>query len=236
MKAKSLILAFGLLAMLTACHSQSSTDNPLLVESTLDFYAPAFDRIKPEHFLPALKQGIAEQSAEIDSIVNNPEAPTFENTILAFEKSGRLLTRTSALLSALSAANGTDELRKVEEEATPLLSAHSDALMLNDKLFARVKAVHDTDTQLKDEDLRLTEVLYQQFVHEGALLSPASKDSLSKINGELSVLETKFVNQVRDATNAAALLVTDVKELDGLSQENIDRAAKLAEERGQKGK
>ena len=236
MKAKSLILAFGLLAMLTACHSQSSTDNPLLVESTLDFYAPAFDRIKPEHFLPALKQGIAEQSAEIDSIVNNPEAPTFENTILAFEKSGRLLTRTSALLSALSAANGTDELRKVEEEATPLLSAHSDALMLNDKLFARVKAVHDTDTLLKDEDLRLTEVLYQQFVHEGALLSPASKDSLSKINGELSVLETKFVNQVRDATNAAALLITDAKELDGLSQENIDRAAKLAEERGQKGK
>ena len=236
MKAKSLILAFGLLAMLTACHSQSSTDNPLLVESTLDFYAPAFDRIKPEHFLPALKQGIAEQSAEIDSIVNNPEAPTFENTILAFEKSGRLLTRTSALLSALSAANGTDELRKVEEEVTPLLSAHSDALMLNDKLFARVKAVHDTDTQLKDEDLRLTEVLYQQFVHEGALLSPASKDSLSKINGELSVLETKFVNQVRDATNAAALLITDAKELDGLSQENIDRAAKLAEERGQKGK
>ena len=124
----------------------------------------------------------------------------------------------------------------MEEEATPLLSAHSDALMLNDKLFARVKAVHDTDTQLKDEDLRLMEVLYQQFVHAGALLSPASKDSLSKINGELSVLETKFVNQVRDATNAAALLITDVKELDGLSQENIDRAAKLAEERGQKGK
>ena len=237
MNVKHLIIAFGLFAMLSACHTKTSTtDNPLLTESTLDFYAPPFDKILPEHFMPAIKQGIAEQQAEIDSIIRNPETPTFANTILAYEKSGRLLTRASTLLSVLTSANGTDELRKVEEEATPLLSAHHDALLLNEKLFARVKAVYDVDTLLTGEDQRLTEVLYREFVHAGALLSAESRDSLSKINGELSVLETKFVNQVRDATNAAAVLVTDIKELDGLSQENLDRAAKLAEERGEKGK
>ena len=222
--------------MLTACQTSSTKENPLLTESTLDYQAPDFSKIRPAHFVPAIEEGIRIQLAEIDSITSNTAAPTFENTVLAYEKSGRLLARATSILSALVGADGTEELQKIDEETTPMLSAHHDALLLNEKLFARVKAVYDQRSSLQGEDLRLTEVLYDQFVHEGALLSAADKEALKKINSEIAVLQTKFTNQVNAGTKEAAVLVDKVEELDGLSQEAIARAAEAATAAGHKGK
>ena len=222
--------------MLTACQTSSTKENPLLTESTLDYQAPDFSKIRPAHFVPAIEEGIRIQLAEIDSITSNTAAPTFENTVLAYEKSGRLLARATSILSALVGADGTEELQKIDEETTPMLSAHHDALLLNEKLFARIKAVYDQRSSLQGEDLRLTEVLYDQFVHEGALLSAADKEALKKINSEIAVLQTKFTNQVNAGTKEAAVLVDKVEELDGLSQEAIARAAEAATAAGHKGK
>ena len=233
---KRLIAALSLLAMLTACQTSSTKENPLLTESTLDYQAPDFSKIRPAHFVPAIEEGIRIQLAEIDSITSNTAAPTFENTVLAYEKSGRLLARATSILSALVGADGTEELQKIDEETTPMLSAHHDALLLNEKLFARIKAVYDQRSSLQGEDLRLTEVLYDQFVHEGALLSAADKEALKKINSEIAVLQTKFTNQVNAGTKEAAVLVDKVEELDGLSEEAITRAAEAATAAGHKGK
>lgn len=222
--------------MLTACQTSSTKENPLLTESTLDYQAPDFSKIRPAHFVPAIEEGIRIQLAEIDSITSNTAAPTFENTVLAYEKSGRLLARATSILSALVGADGTEELQKIDEETTPMLSAHHDALLLNEKLFARIKAVYDQCSSLQGEDLRLTEVLYDQFVHEGALLSAADKEALKKINSEIAVLQTKFTNQVNAGTKEAAVLVDKVEELDGLSEEAIARAAEAATAAGHKGK
>lgn len=222
--------------MLTACQTSSTKENPLLTESTLDYQAPDFSKIRPAHFVPAIEEGIRIQLAEIDSITSNTAAPTFENTVLAYEKSGRLLARATSILSALVGADGTEELQKIDEETTPMLSAHHDALLLNEKLFARIKAVYDQRSSLQGEDLRLTEVLYDQFVHEGALLSAADKETLKKINSEIAVLQTKFTNQVNAGTKEAAVLVDKVEELDGLSEEAITRAAEAAAAAGHKGK
>ena len=233
---KRLIATLSLLAMLTACQTSSTKENPLLTESTLDYQAPDFSKIRPAHFVPAIEEGIRIQLAEIDSITSNTAAPTFENTVLAYEKSGRLLARATSILSGLVGADGTEELQKIDEETTPMLSAHHDALLLNEKLFARIKAVYDQRSSLQGEDLRLTEVLYDQFVHEGALLSAADKEALKKINSEIAVLQTKFTNQVNAGTKEAAVLVDKVEELDGLSEEAITRAAEAATAAGHKGK
>lgn len=222
--------------MLTACQTNLLQDNPLLTESTLDYQAPDFSKIRPEHFVPAIKEGIRLQLAEIDSITSNTAAPTFENTVLAYEKSGRVLARATSILSGLVGADGTEELQKIDEETTPLLSDHQDALLLNEKLFARIKAVYEARQSLQGEDLRLTELLYEQFVHEGALLSDADKATLKKLNSEIAVLQTKFTNQVNAGTKEAAVLVDKVEELDGLSQEAIARAAEAATTAGHKGK
>ena len=222
--------------MLTACQTSSTKENPLLTKSTLDYQAPDFSKIRPAHFVPAIEEGIRIQLAEIDSITSNTAAPTFENTVLAYEKSGRLLARATSILSGLVGADGTEELQKIDEETTPMLSAHHDALLLNEKLFARIKAVYDQRSSLQGEDLRLTEVLYDQFVHEGALLSAADKEALKKINSEIAVLQTKFTNQVNAGTKEAAVLVDKVEELDGLSEEAIARAAEAATAAGHKGK
>ena len=233
---KRLIATLSLLAMLTACQTSSTKENPLLTESTLDYQAPDFSKIRPAHFVPAIEEGIRIQLAEIDSITSNTAAPTFENTVLAYEKSGRLLARATSILSALVGADGTEELQKIDEETTPMLSAHHDALLLNEKLFARIKAVYDQRSSLQGEDLRLTEVLYDQFVHEGALLSAADKEALKKINSEIAVLQTKFTNQVNAGTKEASVLVDKVEELDGLPEEAITRAAEAATAAGHKGK
>ncbi len=178
---KKFVFAISVMALLTACNGSKSgdtalSDNPLLTKSTLFLEAPDFDKIKTEHFMPAFKAGMEQHLAEIDSIVNNTEAPTFENTLVAMERSGQTLTRVSNIFFNLTSANTNDDLQKIEEEVSPLLAAHSDAIYLNDKLFARVKAVYEGDkTGIDAEGLKLIQEYYDRFVRSGANLNAQDK-------------------------------------------------------------
>ncbi|MGN6092570.1 MAG: peptidyl-dipeptidase Dcp [Luteibacter jiangsuensis] len=222
----------------TAPTAQASHVNPLLIQSTLPFQAPPFDKIVDADFQPALEEGMKQQIAEIEAIANSSDEPTFENTIVAMEKSGALLKRAEAVFSALTGANTNDTLQKVEEEESPKLAAHSDAIYLNDKLFKRVETLYDKrdSLNLDPESARLLEVTYKDFVHAGAKLSQADKDKLKAINKEESTLSTKFTNQLLAATKAGALVVDDPKALDGMSEGDIQAAALAAKDRKLDGK
>ncbi|WP_235316942.1 M3 family metallopeptidase [Porphyromonas sp. COT-290 OH860] len=239
---KKLIITLSLAAMLAACQGEKKSNsslegNPLFIENTLEFGAPAFDQIRPEHFMPAFVEGMRQHLAEIDSIVNNLEVPTFENTLVPLQRAGLLLERTSTVFSGLAGANATDEIRKIEEEVTPLLTKHSDAIALNDRLFQRVKTVYEQQMhELEGEDARLLEITYNDFVKQGANLTAEGKEQLKKVNEELSVLTTKFNNLVKDGTQAAGILVDTEAELDGLSPASIAQAKQDAEQAGHTGK
>jgi len=182
-------------------------NNPFFSTFNTPFETPPFDLIKSEHFLPAIKKGIELHQAEIETIVNNPQPPTFENTILAFDRSGKFLERVQAVFGTLQSANTTPELRKIAEQSTPLTSQHRSSIYLNEKLFARIKAVYDRRARLKlgPEEKFLLEKIYQDFVRAGALLSPDNKERLRQINAQLSMLSLKFGNNVLQETNKLLL-------------------------------
>jgi peptidyl-dipeptidase Dcp len=212
--------------------------NPLMEKSALPFQAPAFDKIQDGDFQPALEAGMNARLGEIEAIADNPAAPTFDNTIVALEKSGQLLERVQRVFFALVAANTNDTLQKVQEEVAPKLAANSDAVFLNPKLFARVAAVYDRRDSLglSPDAVRLVEVYYQQFVLEGAKVAEADKPRLKAINEELSKLETAFTNKLLVAAKNGALAVDDAAKLKGLSEGDVAAAATNAEARGLKGK
>ncbi len=212
--------------------------NPFFTESTLPFHAPAFDRITNAHYKPAFEQGMKEHLAEIEAIANNAEAPTFENTFIPLERSGRLLDRVATVFFALSSAHTNDEMDAIRAEMAPKLSAHSDAISLNPQLFARVKAIYEQrgSLDLDPESLRLVEETYKDFVRSGALLTDAEKEQLKTINSELASLQTKFSQNVLDEVNASAVVVDTKEELAGLSENEIAAAAEAAKERGLEGK
>ena len=206
--------------------------------SDLPFHAPDFTKIQDSDFKPAFEQAMAIHNAEIAAIKANPEAPTFENTIVALETSGKMLNRVAAVFFALTGANTNDTLDAVQAEMGPKLSQHSDAIVLDPVLFERVKTVYDNraSMNLTAEDTKLLEETYEQMVHAGALLTPAQKEQVKTINSSLSELTTEFSQKVREATVAGALVVDDPAELAGLSDAEIEAAAKLAVERGHPGK
>ena len=207
--------------------------NPFAAASTLPFQAPPFDKIKDSDYQPAIEAGMREQIAEIEKIANNKAAPTFDNTIVAMEKSGQLLNRVGMVFGAVTSANTDPVLQKVQEDEAAKLAAHADAIHLNPKLFARVKAVYDQRESLKldAESLRLVEVVYREFVHAGAQLSDADKAELKKLNGEESALSAQFVNKLLAAARDGALVVPDKKQLAGLSDADIEAAAEAAKSR-----
>ncbi|MBD3730207.1 MAG: M3 family metallopeptidase [Sphingomonadales bacterium] len=207
-------------------------------ESTLPFQAPDFTQIKDEDYKPAFEQAMAIHAAEVDRIADNPAAPTFDNTILALEKSGRMLGRVSAVFYALTGSNTNDTLDAIDAEMGPKLSAHFDSIALNPKLFARVKAVYDQrDTLgLDAEDNKLLEETYDNMVHAGALLTPEQKTEVVQINQDLSTATTEFGQRVRNATVDGALIVDSKEALAGLSDTEIAAAAKLAADKGMPGK
>ena len=211
--------------------------NPFYAASKLPFEAPPFDKIKDADYQPAIDAGMAQQIVEVDAIANDPAAPTFENTIVAFEKTGQLLNRTMLVFNCVTGANTNDDLQKVQEYEAPRLAAHSDAMYLNAKLFARVKAVYDkrTSLNLDAESLRLVEYDYQQFVKAGANLSEADKVKLKKLNEEDSTLENAFMNKLLAGTKAGALAITDKAALAGLSDAQLAAAAESAQQRKQPG-
>ncbi len=212
--------------------------NPFAEASNLPLQAPDFGRIKDSDYQPALEEGMKQQLAEIDAIAANPAAPTFDNTLVALEKSGAMLTRASKVFFALSQANTNDVLQKVKSDEAPKLAAHHDAIFLNPKLFARVQAIYDqrASLNLDAEQAMLLQVYYHGFVASGAKLGDAEKKTLMEINQKLSTLETTYDEKLLAATNAGALVVDDKAKLAGLSEGDIAAAAKAAEERGLTGK
>lgn len=217
--------------------TQVPAPNPLLIASTLPYQAPPFDLIRDEHYMPAFEQGMAEQLVEMAKIADSAEPASFDNTIVAMERTGETLNRVRRIFGGLVQADTNDARQAIQEQVNPKLAAHQDEILLNGKLFARVKAIYDARDALTDpEQKRLVEVDYARFVRAGANLSDADKDAMRKFNVEETTLSTKFHNQLVAGSAAGAVVVDDVAELDGLSDGAIASAAADAKARGLDGK
>ncbi|KXS34204.1 MAG: peptidyl-dipeptidase Dcp [Idiomarina sp. T82-3] len=225
----------------TAQAEQASKDvaqqNPFFEPSPLQYQAPDFDAIKFEHFEPAFERGMKEHMEEIEAIASNSEAPTFENTIVAMEKSGQILNRVSAVFYNLSSSNSDDQIRDLQVKLAPKMSAHSDNISLNADLFARIKTLYDKRESLglDTASLRLLEDTYKSFVRSGAQLSDADKQKIRDINEQLSSLTTEFRNNLMNLTQENVIYVKDKAELAGLSDSRIRSLASAAESRDHKG-
>jgi peptidyl-dipeptidase Dcp len=222
---------------LNAAAAEFGPSNPFYAPSTLPFGAPPFDRIKDEDYQPAIEAGMAQDLAEINAIANNPAPPTFENTFVAMERSGRLLARSSAAFGGVSQANTNPVLQQAKTALAPELAAHQDAIHLNAKLFERLAAVYQAraSLQLDPESLRLVERVYGQFVHSGANLSDQDKAQLKKLNQEASSLSDAFSKKLLEATKAGAFATEDKAALAGLSDAQLAAAAQSAGRRSVKG-
>jgi peptidyl-dipeptidase Dcp len=212
--------------------------NPFARPSTLPFQAPPFDRIEDSDFKPAIEEGMRRELAEVEAIANNPDAPTFANTIEAMERTGDLLRRVQRVFSGMVQSNTNPTIQQVQTEEAPKFAAHRDAIYLNPKLFARVKAIYDQRVKLGlPADARfLVERYYRDFVRAGALLSEADKSTLRSLNKEQSQLTNQFRNRILADTNASALVIDDKAELAGLPEADIAAAAEAARNRGLSGK
>ena len=211
--------------------------NPFYAPSTLPFQAPPLDKIKDEDFQPAIEAGIAQQETEVESIADNPEPPTFENTIIAMEKSGELLDRVMAVFGAITSANTNPTLQDLKTIEAPKLAAHEDFIYLNPKLFRRVAEVYQqrASHQIDPESLRLVERYYEKFVHAGANLSEADKTELKKLNEEASSLSTSFSNKLLAATKEGAYVTTEKAALAGLPEARLSAATQSAKSRKTEG-
>ena len=229
-----LFMAAGL--VLSSCKSDDMS-NPLLEKSTLRYGAPAFDKIRTEHYLPAFNAAMAKGKAEIDSIAGNPQAPTFENTILALEYAGGDLTAVSNIFFNLNEANTNEQMQAVAEEVSPKMTEYSMSILLNDKLFERVKSVYDRldSLNLGPEERRLTELTYRNFARNGANIPAEKKEEFAKIQEEMSLLSLKFSKNVLDATNAYILHITDSSQLAGLPESAVASGAAEAKSRNLEG-
>lgn len=212
--------------------------NPFFAVSTLPYRLPPFDKVGIDDFRPAFDAGMAQQLQEMAAIAANPQPPSFDNTVVAMERSGQLLNRATRVFSTLTSSNTTPALQKLEAETAPRFSAHSDAIRLDPKLFARVEALYQTRATLglDAESLRLLERTRTQFVRAGAQLDDAQKARLREFNGQLSTLTTRFSQNVQKDKNASAVIVESRAELDGLSPEAIASAGEAAKARGLPGK
>lgn len=237
---KHILLAACAVAILSGCGSQGKqaapTENPFLSEYTTPFQVPPFDQIKMEHYKPAFLQGMEEQQKEIDAIVNNPEPATFQNTIAALDQSGALLRKVSTVFYGLKSANTNDEMDALSRELSPLQSKHSDDIALNEKLFARIKAVYENPGDLDKEQKKLLEETYKDFVRGGANLDAESQKKLRELNSEISMLQLTFGQNMQKETNAFQLIVDKEEDLAGLPQNLIASAAETAKEAGMEGK
>ncbi|WP_404713959.1 M3 family metallopeptidase [Sphingomonas sp. MMS24-J13] len=218
--------------------ARTGAPNIFAQPSPLPFGAPQFDRITDADYQPGFEQGIAEDAADIDRIAHNPAAPTFDNVIVAMERSGRMLQRVQAAFSAAQQADTNPTRQAIQKAVAPKLTAHSDAIYLDSALFARIKALWDRRATLglNPEQAQLLKIYYQRFVRAGALLSPDDKQKLRDINTRLSVLQTSFQQKLLAATKAAALVVDEPAKLKGLGDGGIAAAAEAAKARGLDGK
>lgn len=234
---KRLLLAAGVAVVMSACQSgqkpsgETAGDNPFFSEYTTPFGVPPFDKIKVEHYKPAFTKALEEHDQEIKTIVENSDAPTFENTILAFDNSGELLTKVMLAFSSESSINATDELQALEQEIYPILSKHSDDIRLNADLFAKIKTVYDQRDSLglDKEQAKLLEKTYKSFARQGANLPKEAQEKLRVLNENISTLELTFNQNLLKETNAFHMVVDKKEDLAGLSESLIAAAAAQAE-------
>lgn len=229
---------------LSACNDKQAKQeeapavNPFLTEYTTPFQVPPFDQIKNEHYMPAFEAGIREQQSEVEAICNNAEAPTFQNTILPFDKSGQTLDRVSNVFFNLNECLTNDEMVAIAEQVLPMLSKHSDSIMMNPKLFERIDYVyqHRNEMGLDDQQIRVVEKYHQDFIRSGAGLNAEQQAELSQINEQLSTLSLQFGNNLLKENAGYKLVIEDEKDLAGLPQTSIDAAAEQAKADGMEGK
>ena len=239
---KQLIVAAGLAVMLTACGSSEKKsvegENPFFTEYTTPFGVPPFDKIKFEHYKPAMLKGMEEGRKEIEAIVNNPEEPSFENTIVALDRQGELLRKVQIVFGGQNSVNTNDDMQNLSREMSPLLSQYRDDINLNPKLFARVKAVYDKKDELglDKEQMKLLEETYKGFVRGGANLSEADQAKLRELNSEISMLQLTFGQNMLKETNAFQLVIDNKEDLSGLPETLIANAAETAKAAGMEGK
>lgn len=240
MKKISIIMIITCFAVFMACTPKDKDikDNPLLMEFDTPFGIPPFDKIETKHYLPAFKAAMKEQKDIIDGIIANEEDPTFENTVKALEFSGILLTDVILVFFNMLNTNTSDELQELAQEISPMLSKHSDDILMSEDLFERIKYVYDNADQfdLDKEAERLLELTYRQFVRGGAELDDDKKERLKEINEKLSVLTLQFGDNLLAETNNFELVIENEEDLSGLSAGFIENAAKAAEDRGYEGK
>ena len=223
---------------LTSCNTESCNDNPFFSDFGTPFEAPAFDKIKNEHYMPAFIEGMKQQKAEIEAICANTETPTFENTIWAYDKSGELFSKVAGVFFNLMECMSSDEMMKIAEEVSPLISTHGDDIAMNPVLFEKIKYVYDhrAEMNLDVQQNRVVEKYYNDFIRSGAGLDAEGQAKLREINGKMSLLNLQY-NQNMLAENAAFKMVVDnVEDLKGLPEANIKAAAEQAEADGMSGK
>ena len=223
---------------LTGCRKHDKSDNPFFNKYNTPFEVPPFEEIKAEHFMPAYLKGFEEQNREIEAIINNREEPTFNNTIKPLEYSGQILLKVSRVFGALNSANTNDTLQKINKELSPLLSKHKDDINLNDSLFQKIKKVYETrnNFKLKDDEQKVLEETYKNFIRNGAALSAEEKEELRRINEELSLLSVQFSENLLAETNDFKLVIDKQEDLAGLPQRVIDQATTMANGMGINGK
>lgn len=225
-------------ALATACTSGTKDSlNPFFSAWDTPFGVPPFEKILPEHYLPAFQEGMAREKAEIEAIVTNPDTPTFENTILAYDNSGEMLTRVSSVFGCVTGTDMTPELEAIQSEVSPLLTRHNSDISLDPRLFARVKAVYEGRDTLCTDSLqrRLTEKMYRNFVRSGAELSAEDQAKLRSVDEQLSLLSIRFGRNLRGDNGDFVLLIENQDDLSGLPQSSVDAAAQEAARRGHEG-
>jgi len=232
------IAAISVIAQTPPVQNPDIADNPLLNESSLPYHVPPFDKIKDEHFAPAIEAGMREQLKEVKAVADNSEKPTFDNTIVALERTGRLLDRAQRTFSNLNACNTNPALQKIDKEMAPKLAAHHDEIFLNPKLFARVQQLYDNrdNLGLDPESAYLLERYYKDFVRAGAKLSDTDKEKLKKINAELATLQTQFEQNVLKEKNASSVVVDRKEDLRGLSDDQMAGVTAAAKTEHKEGK
>ncbi len=239
MKIFSLTLLAMSVLLVSGFNPVQKRENPFFTEYKTPFQVPPFDKIDTSDYMPAFLEGIKQHNAEIDAIINNTTFPDFTNTILAFDKSGKLLTRVSKVFYNLNEAETNKQIQSIARKLSPVMSKHGDDISLNDKLFAKIKAVYEKRKamNLDSQQLRVVEKYFRDFERQGANLSPEKKDQLRKLNEELSMLALTFGENLLAETNENfQLVITDKKDLAGLPQGVIDGAAETANEKGMKDK
>lgn len=222
------MLLFAL--VITGCKTGKKSDNPFFNKFDTPYEVPPFELIKASHFMPAYLKGIEEERNEIKAIINNTQPPTFENTIKALVYSGELLTTVSRVFGSLNSANTNDTLQKINRELSPILSKHRDDISLNDTLFQRIKSVYENKEKfnLTDEEKKILDDTYKDFVRSGAALPPPEKDKLRKINEELSLLSVQFGQNLLAETNGFKLIIDNKDDLSGLPEGVVNQAASMA--------